>query len=60
MYFLMILAYAELVRRGLWAAFKFEDDHSLNIGNLRALLDDTPIYKELTAKYAIEEKPFVT
>lgn len=44
-YFLMILAYVELARKGMWMFFRIEDDHSLNIATLAAVLDDSHIYK---------------
>jgi len=46
-YFLMILSYVELARKGMWIFFRLEDDHSLNVGNLQALLDDTHIYLQI-------------
>jgi hypothetical protein len=46
-YFLMILSYIELARNGLWIFFRIEDEHSLNIANLKALLDDSSIYETL-------------
>jgi hypothetical protein len=31
-YFLMVLSYIELSRKGLWIFFRVEDDHSANVG----------------------------
>lgn len=42
-YFLMILSYIELIRKGMWIFFKLEDDHSTNVGNLNALISDESI-----------------
>lgn len=49
-YFLMILAYIELARKGLWIFFRIEDDHSTNIGNLRALIDDSHLYTQIESQ----------
>jgi hypothetical protein len=46
-YFLMILSYVELARKGMWIFFRMEEDHSTNIGNFTAVLDDSKIYEEL-------------
>lgn len=46
-YFLMILAYIELARKGMWIFFRIEDDHSANIGNLKALIDDNHLYAQI-------------
>ncbi len=51
-YFLMILAYIELARKGLWIFFRIEDDHSTNIGNLRALIDDSHLYTQIESQKA--------
>jgi hypothetical protein len=56
MYFLMILSYIELARKGMWIFFRIEDDHSTNVGNLNALLDDTFIYERLRERHGIEVK----
>lgn len=40
MYFLMILSYIELSRKGMWMFFRVECDHSANVGNLNALESD--------------------
>lgn len=47
-YFLMILSYIELARKGMWIVFRLEEDHSLNIAQLKATLDDSQIYQEIT------------
>jgi hypothetical protein len=44
-YFLMILSYIELARKGMWILFRLEDDHALNIARLTATLDDSHIYQ---------------
>lgn len=49
-YFLMVLSYIELSRKGLWIFFRVEDDHSANVGALNALLSDEHIYARVRAK----------
>jgi len=40
LYFLMILSYVELCRKGMWYFLRIEEDHSNNIGNLTAVIPD--------------------
>lgn len=47
-YFLMILSYVELARKGMWIFFRIEEDHSVNRANLVAVLDDSNIYDSLS------------
>ena len=55
MYFLMILSYVELARKGMWIFFRIEDDHSANVGFLRAMADDSHLYAILDVKIPLKE-----
>jgi hypothetical protein len=59
-YFLMILSYIELARKGLVLFFRLEDDHCANISNLKAVLDDSSYYRELEAIAATQINPKIT
>lgn len=43
LYFFLMLSYIELCRRGMWMVFRIEDDHSLNVLNLKAMANDSHI-----------------
>lgn len=47
LYFFLLLSCIEFIRRGMWMVFFIEDMHSQNVGNLRALADDSGIVEEL-------------
>ena len=46
-YFLMIISYIELVRKGIWLFMRVEDDHSTNLAALNTMAPDTEHYTAL-------------